>query len=86
MANRTFDLNIDVTKIDKKKIYEGKKGKYYKVRVVLKDELDQFGNTGFVQTASTKEEREQGYEASFLGNLKEFIFNKKEEESSDDLF
>ena len=80
---RTFDLNIDVTKIDKDKIYVGKKGKYYKVRVVLKDEEDQFGNKGFVQTASTKEERDGGYEASYLGNLKELSFDKKEEKSDD---
>lgn len=82
---RTFELNIDVTKIDKDKIYVGKKGKYYKVRVVLKDEEDQFGNTGFVQTASSKEERDAGYEASYLGNLKEVKFEKKEAAPAEDV-
>ena len=84
-----FELNLDLSKVDKDKIYIGKKGKYYKVRVVLKDEEDQFGNVGFVQTASTKEERDAGYEASYLGNLKEVKFEKKEEsvkeEVEDDL-
>ena len=43
-----------------------------------------------MQTASTKEERENGYEASYLGNLKEVKFEKKaeaapQEEAEEDL-
>lgn len=82
MANRTFELNLDLSKVDKNKIYIGKKGKYYKTRVVLREEEDQYGNTGFVQTASTKEERDNGYEASFVGNLKEFKYKDASEPAS----
>ena len=74
-----YELNLDLSKVDKDKIYIGKKGKYYKVVVRIKDEEDQFGNIGFVKTATTKEERESGYEAAYLGNLKKIDFTKKEE-------
>ena len=33
-----ISANIDLTKIDKSKIYEGKKGKYYPITIVLNDE------------------------------------------------
>ena len=32
-------VEIDLTKVDKSKIYEGKKGKYYPITIVLNDEL-----------------------------------------------
>ena len=50
--------SIDLNKIDKLKIYEGKKGKYYPVTVVLNNELGQYGDSGYIQTEQTKEERE----------------------------
>lgn len=71
-----YKLNLDLSKIDKDKIYIGKKGKYYEVVVRIKDEEDQFGNVGFVRTSTTKEERDAGYEASYLGNLKKIEFTK----------
>ena len=38
--------SIDLTKIDKSKIIEGKKGKYLPITITLNDEVDQFGNQG----------------------------------------
>tara|TARA_B110000285_G_scaffold64452_1_gene74092 strand:- start:163 stop:282 length:120 start_codon:yes stop_codon:yes gene_type:complete len=34
-----ISANIDLTKIDKSKIYEGKKGKYYPITIAIQDEL-----------------------------------------------
>tara|TARA_R110000787_G_scaffold239220_1_gene345347 strand:- start:765 stop:1094 length:330 start_codon:yes stop_codon:yes gene_type:complete len=65
-----ISANLDLTKIDKSKIYEGKKGKYYPVTIVINDELGQFGDSGYVQTEQTKEEREAKIPKSFLGNCK----------------
>lgn len=73
-----YKLNLDLSKIDKDKIFVGKKGKYYEVVVRIRDEEDQYGNIGFVKTSTTKEERDAGYEAAYLGNLKEINFDKKE--------
>ena len=65
-----ISANIDLTKIDKSKIYEGKKGKYYPITIVLNDELGQYGDTGYIQTEQTKEERDAKAPKTFLGNVK----------------
>jgi|TARA_R110000744_G_scaffold29690_2_gene70639 hypothetical protein len=62
--------SIDLNKIDKLKIYEGKKGKYYPVTVVLNNELGQYGDSGYIQTEQTKEERDSKQPKTFLGNVK----------------
>ena len=65
-----ISANIDLTKVDKSKIYEGKKGKYYPITIVLNDEVGQFGDSGYIQTEQTKEERDAKTPKSFLGNVK----------------
>ena len=62
--------SIDLTKIPKDKIINGKKGKYLPITVTLNDELDQFGNNGPVVVQQTKEEREAKTEKVYLGNVK----------------
>ena len=54
----------------KSKIYEGKKGKYYPVTVVLNNELGNYGDSGYIQTEQTKEERDAKQPKTFLGNVK----------------
>tara|TARA_R100001591_G_scaffold73669_1_gene81684 strand:+ start:551 stop:865 length:315 start_codon:yes stop_codon:yes gene_type:complete len=62
--------SIDLTKIPKDKIVEGKKGKYLPITITLNDELDQFGNNGPVVVQQTKEERDAKTEKVYLGNVK----------------
>lgn len=70
--------SIDLTKIDKNKIVtkdkDGKPftngAKYYNIVVWLNDEVDQYGNIASVQESITKEEREGGAKATYIGNLK----------------
>ena len=62
--------SIDLTKIPKDKIIQGKKGKYLPVTITLNDELDQFGNNGPVVVQQTKEERDAKAEKVYLGNVK----------------
>ena len=63
-------LSLDVSKIDKSKLYKGKKGVYLNAAVLLKDEPDQYGNDGMIVQDVSKEEREQGIKGSILGNGK----------------
>tara|TARA_R110000772_G_scaffold53954_1_gene123286 strand:+ start:150 stop:473 length:324 start_codon:yes stop_codon:yes gene_type:complete len=65
-----ISANINLNKIDKSKIYEGKKGKYYPITIAIQDELGQFGDAGYIQTEQTKEERDAKAPKSFLGNVK----------------
>ena len=62
--------SIDLTKIPKDKIVEGKKGKYLPITITLNDELDQFGNQGPVVVQQTKEERDAKTEKVYLGDVK----------------
>ncbi len=62
--------SIDLTKIPKDKIINGKKGKYIPITITLNDELDQFGNNGPVVVQQTKEEREAKTAKTYLGNVK----------------
>ena len=61
--------SIDLTKIPKDKIIEGKKGKYLPITITLNDEVDQFGNNGPVIVAQSKEERESKVDKVYLGNV-----------------
>ena len=62
--------SIDLTKIPKDKIIEGKKGKYLPITITLNDELDQFGNSGPIVVQQSKEEREAKAAKVYLGNVK----------------
>lgn len=63
---------IDVAKLSKDKIKDGKKGqKFVNVTVWLNDEEDQYGNIASIQESTTKEERDSGVKANYIGNLKD---------------
>jgi|DEB0MinimDraft_6_1074348.scaffolds.fasta_scaffold00570_15 hypothetical protein len=67
------NLKIDVTKIDKTRIFEGKNGKYVDmVCFVDTEEQDQFGNHGRIDQSVSKEEKQQGVKGPILGNARVF--------------
>ena len=64
-------IKINVTKIDKTALFEGKNGKY--LDLVLfenKEGVDQYGNHGFVTQDIGKERRENGERGAIIGNWK----------------
>lgn len=64
-----ISVSIDLNKLDKSRIVEGKNGsKYYNLSVIVNDEKDQYGNDVSVTTAQTKEEREAKAQRTFVGN------------------
>jgi hypothetical protein len=71
-------VSIDLTKIDKSKIVEGKNGQKYYSLVV--DELrtpDKYDNTHTVYQNQTKDERAAKTAKVYIGNGKEFKFNQQ---------
>ncbi len=62
--------SINLSKIDKSKIIEGKKGQYLPITISLNDDLDQFGNQGNMIISQSKEEREAKVDKSYLCNVK----------------
>ena len=67
---KTIAVNLDVKKIDKNRLYVGKKGTYLDAVIFLKDEADEYGNHGFIVQSVDKEEREKGVKGEILGNVK----------------
>jgi len=67
---KLISLSIDVSKINAKRLYKGKKGQYLSATLFLKEEVDQYGNNGFIVESITKEEREAGQKGTILGNAK----------------
>jgi len=67
-------VKIDVTKIDKARLFEGKNGaKYLDMTTFIDlDNQGQFGYNGMITQDVSKEEREQGVKGAILGNVKVF--------------
>ena len=62
---------IDVTKINKARLFPGKNGAKYLDFVMIEGEQeDRFGNHFMVVEAVSKEERERGVKGPILGNAK----------------
>jgi hypothetical protein len=73
MAKVGVSLKIDVSKIDKARLFKGQKGVYLDATVFIDtDQLDQYGNSGMITQDVTKEEKQRGVKGNILGNCKVF--------------
>ncbi|MEA1966618.1 MAG: hypothetical protein U9N77_00110 [Thermodesulfobacteriota bacterium] len=72
-----ISVKIDVTKIDKTRLYKGKKGTYLNLTTFVDTEdVDQYGNNGFISQTVSKEERNNNIRTPILGNCA--VFYKQE--------
>jgi hypothetical protein len=62
-----INASIDVTKIDKTKLYNGK---YLNVTISINDQTDAYGNNVSVTESQTKEERDLKTSKRYIGNGK----------------
>ena len=76
------NASLDLTKVEKAKIIEGKKGKYINVTMFINDEPDQYGINASVIMSQTKEEREAKTPRIYLGNGKTVGNNQPKQEES----
>ena len=73
MAKVGVRLKINVSNIDKSKLFKGSKGTYLDAQVFIDlDELDQYGNSGMITQQVSKEDRVAGNKGAILGNCKLF--------------
>jgi hypothetical protein len=64
-------IKIDVSKIDKARLFEGKNGaKYLDAVVFVNPEQGQYGDNGMITQSVSKEERDSGVKGNILGNVK----------------
>ncbi len=64
-----ISLKIDVTKVDKSKLFEGKNGAKY-LDILLMEREDAYGNNYMAVQSVSKEERLAGKRGAILGNGK----------------
>lgn len=65
-----ISARIDVTKIDKARLYKGEKGTYLDIVLIEnRDGPDQYGNDFMVVQQVTKEERAQRIKGNIMGNI-----------------
>lgn len=73
MSKVALSLKINVSQIDKMRLFSGQKGKYLDCTIFVDlDQLDQYGNSGMITQDVTKEEKAQGIKGNILGNGKVF--------------
>lgn len=70
-----ISISIDVMKIEKQRLFDGKKGTYLDC-VLIETPNNEYGNDYMVVQSVSKEEREQGVKGTVLGNAK--IITKRE--------
>lgn len=67
---KPIKIKINVTRILKQHLYEGKNGKYLDlVAWPNKNGIDQYGNTHFVCQELNREARDRGEKGPIIGNL-----------------
>lgn len=66
-----ISLKIDVTKIDKSKLFNGKQGTYLDA-ILIETPNNQYGDDYMIVQSVSKEEREQGIKGAILGNARKF--------------
>lgn len=66
-------IKLDVTKIEKARLFVGKKGTYLDATVFIDiDEKDQYDNNGMITQDVKKEEKDAGVKGPILGNVQVF--------------
>ena len=71
-----ISLKIDVSKIDKSKLFKGSKGVYLDA-VMFETPDNQYGDDYMIVQSVSKEEREKGIKGEILGNGK--VFGQREQ-------
>ena len=65
----TIAIKLDVTKVDKAKLYKGKSGTYLDVLLIATPD-SKYGHDYMAVQGVSKEEREAGIKGAILGNAK----------------
>ena len=77
--SKIISASIDLSKIDKTRIVEGKNGaKYYDLTIFVNDEKNKYDQDVSIATGQTKEERTAKEKRTYIGNGK-VTFTKEPE-------
>ena len=74
-----ISISINLEKMENARLYKGKKGTYLDLTTFVNlDEVDQYGNNGFIAQTVSKEERDNNVKGAILGNCKVFFTDAQE--------
>jgi len=77
-----ISLKINVSMIEKARLFKGAKGMYLDCTTFVDlDNLDQYDNSGMITQDVTKEEKDSGTKGPILGNCKVFWKGESKQES-----
>lgn len=77
MTKVALSIKIDVTKIDKSRLFKGEKGTYLDLTTFVDlDTKDQYDNNGFISQSVSKDEKAAGLQTPILGNCRVFWTDK----------
>ncbi len=69
-----LSVKIDVSKIDKARLFKGEKGTYLDLTTFIDlENPSEYGDHGFISQSVSKEERDQNVQTAILGNVKVFF-------------
>ena len=72
------NLKVDVSKLDKSRFFQGKKGTYVDLTTFIDTEnTGEYGDNGTIAQSTSKEERQNGVKLPICGNAK--VFYKDEQ-------
>lgn len=78
-----ISVKIDVTKIDKTRLFKGAKGTYLDLTTFIDtDNPGEHGDHGFIAQSVSKEEREQKIQTPILGNCKVFYTGDSQQQQA----
>ena len=73
MSKIGVKIKLDVSKIDKARLFRGQKGIYLDATVFIDiDQKDQYDNNGMITQDVKKEEKDAGVKGNILGNVQVF--------------
>lgn len=75
-------LKVDVTKLDKARFFEGKKGIYADMTMFIDTEnVSEYGDNGTIRQSTSQQERQDGVKLPILGNAKIFYTDGGQEQN-----
>jgi hypothetical protein len=75
--SKLLKCKIDVTKVDRTKLFEGEKGTYLDIDVWINDEPDKYGNHASIQQHTKKDE-----EKNYIGSGKFWVAKEGNSDTS----
>jgi hypothetical protein len=71
--SKLLSLKVNLDKVDKSKLFKGKKGTYLDLDVWINEEPDAYGNDASASMSLSKEDRESGVNKTYIGNGKKLF-------------